>query len=76
MRRYFSGFAGKKLEEFACAAGIKHLAIEAHKPGSHRWFTDGKAPADAAGNHTRQRSGAGGLTASQPSQAKGSRLKG
>ncbi|MBF6088626.1 NAD(P)/FAD-dependent oxidoreductase [Nocardia cyriacigeorgica] len=42
MRLYFSGFAGKKLKEFACTAGIKHLATEAHKPGSHHWFTDGK----------------------------------
>ncbi|MEV6340554.1 FAD-dependent oxidoreductase [Nocardia vinacea] len=42
MRLYFSGFAGRKLKEFACSAGIKHLATEAHKPGSHRWFKDGK----------------------------------
>ncbi|WP_225725912.1 MULTISPECIES: NAD(P)/FAD-dependent oxidoreductase [unclassified Nocardia] len=42
MRLYFSGFAGRKLKEFACQAGIKHLATEAHKPGSHRWFKDGK----------------------------------
>ncbi|MGY2088590.1 NAD(P)/FAD-dependent oxidoreductase [Nocardia gipuzkoensis] len=42
MRLYFSGFAGKKLKEFACEAGIKHLAREARKPGSHRWFKDGK----------------------------------
>lgn len=39
---YFSGFAGKKLKEVACAAGIKHLATEAHKPGAHHWFKDGK----------------------------------
>lgn len=42
MRLYFSGFAGKKLKEFACEAGIKHLATEARKPGSHHWFKDGK----------------------------------
>ncbi|WP_040868810.1 NAD(P)/FAD-dependent oxidoreductase [Nocardia exalbida] len=42
MRLYFSGFAGRKLKEFACSAGIKHLATEAYKPGSHRWFKDGK----------------------------------
>ncbi|MEV6319839.1 FAD-dependent oxidoreductase [Nocardia sp. NPDC051787] len=42
MRLYFSGFAGKKLKEFACEAGIKHLATEARKPGSHSWFKDGK----------------------------------
>lgn len=42
MRLYFSGFVGKKLKEFACEAGIKHLATEAHKPGSHHWFKDGK----------------------------------
>lgn len=42
MRLYFGGFAGKKLKEFACDAGIKHLATEARKPGSHHWFSDGK----------------------------------
>lgn len=42
MRLYFSGFAGKKLKEFACNAGIQHLATEAEKPGSHHWFKDGK----------------------------------
>ncbi|MBB5915222.1 NADH dehydrogenase FAD-containing subunit [Nocardia transvalensis] len=42
MRLYFSGLAGKKLKEFACEAGIKHLATEARKPGSHHWFSDGK----------------------------------
>ncbi|MEV5650950.1 FAD-dependent oxidoreductase [Nocardia sp. NPDC052254] len=42
MRLYFSGFAGKKLKEFACEAGIKHLATEARKPGAHHWFSDGK----------------------------------
>ncbi|MFI6866605.1 NAD(P)/FAD-dependent oxidoreductase [Nocardia sp. NPDC050406] len=39
---YFSGFAGRKLKEFACEAGIKHLATEASSPGSHHWFSDGK----------------------------------
>lgn len=42
MPLYFPGFAGKKLKEFACEAGIKHLATEASKPGSHHWFKDGK----------------------------------
>ncbi|WP_280276612.1 NAD(P)/FAD-dependent oxidoreductase [Nocardia wallacei] len=42
MRLYFRGAVGKKLKEFACAAGIKHLATEARKPGSHHWFSDGK----------------------------------
>lgn len=42
MRLYFGGFAGKKLKEFACEAGIKHLATEARTPGSHHWFSDGK----------------------------------
>ncbi|BCK59105.1 NAD(P)/FAD-dependent oxidoreductase [Nocardia wallacei] len=42
MRLYFGGAAGKKLKEFACVAGIKHLATEARKPGSHHWFSDGK----------------------------------
>lgn len=42
MRLYFSGFLGKKLKEFACNAGIEHLANEARKPGSHHWFKDGK----------------------------------
>ncbi|MFC9893795.1 NAD(P)/FAD-dependent oxidoreductase [Nocardia sp. NPDC127579] len=41
-RLYFGGAVGKKLKEFACEAGIKHLATEARKPGSHRWFKDGK----------------------------------
>ncbi|WP_039826563.1 NAD(P)/FAD-dependent oxidoreductase [Nocardia testacea] len=42
MRLYFSGFLGKKLKEFACEAGINHMATEARKPGSHHWFKDGK----------------------------------
>ncbi|MBF6172899.1 NAD(P)/FAD-dependent oxidoreductase [Nocardia blacklockiae] len=42
MRLYFSGALGKKLKEIACTAGIKHLATEARKPGSHHWFKDGK----------------------------------
>ncbi|GAB0105645.1 FAD-dependent oxidoreductase [Nocardia sp. JMUB6875] len=41
MRLYFGGAVGKKLKEIACEAGIKHLAAEAKKPGSHRWFKDG-----------------------------------
>ncbi|WP_063008386.1 NAD(P)/FAD-dependent oxidoreductase [Nocardia kruczakiae] len=52
MRLYFSGFAGKKLKEFACEAGIKHLATEARKPGSHHWFSDGKyRPAQLQARH-------------------------
>lgn len=42
MRVYFSGPVGKKLKEFACEAGIKHLSTEARKPGAHHWFGDGK----------------------------------
>ncbi len=42
MRLYFGGIMGKKLKEFACEAGIGHLATEARKPGSHHWFSDGK----------------------------------
>ncbi|RDI54214.1 NAD(P)/FAD-dependent oxidoreductase [Nocardia mexicana] len=42
MRLYFKGFTGKKLKEFACEAGINHLATEAQKPGKHHWFKDGK----------------------------------
>ncbi|MET8878478.1 FAD-dependent oxidoreductase [Nocardia sp. NPDC004604] len=42
MRLYFSGVAGKKLKEFACAASVKHLVTEAQKPGSHTWPKDGK----------------------------------
>lgn len=42
MRLYFSGSVGKKFKEIACSAGIKHLATEATKPGSHHWFKDGK----------------------------------
>ncbi|MFC9435715.1 NAD(P)/FAD-dependent oxidoreductase [Nocardia sp. NPDC057030] len=42
MRVFFGGALGKKLKEIACQAGIKHLAVEAKKPGSHRWFKDGK----------------------------------
>ncbi len=42
MRLYFRGAVGRKLKEFACEAGIKHLAGEARKPGSHHWFKDGK----------------------------------
>ncbi|MGK8520387.1 NAD(P)/FAD-dependent oxidoreductase [Nocardia asteroides] len=39
---YFSGFAGKKLKEFSCAASVEHLVNEARKPGSHSWPKDGK----------------------------------
>ncbi|QLY30371.1 NAD(P)/FAD-dependent oxidoreductase [Nocardia huaxiensis] len=42
MRVYFGGALGKKLKEFACNAGIDHMAKEAKKPGAHHWFKDGK----------------------------------
>lgn len=42
MRLHFGGALGRRLKEFACEAGVKHLATEARKPGSHRWFGDGK----------------------------------
>ncbi|GAA1685359.1 FAD-dependent oxidoreductase [Kribbella yunnanensis] len=40
-RVYFPGFMGRKLKEYSCAASVKHLATEAHKPGSHHWPKDG-----------------------------------
>jgi NADH dehydrogenase FAD-containing subunit len=40
-RWYFTGFMGRKLKEFSCAASVKHLVTEAHKPGSHHWPKDG-----------------------------------
>ncbi|MCP2289635.1 NAD(P)/FAD-dependent oxidoreductase [Nocardia amikacinitolerans] len=40
-RLYFTGFMGRKLKEFSCAASVKHLVTEAHKPGSHHWPKDG-----------------------------------
>ncbi|MBF6180731.1 NAD(P)/FAD-dependent oxidoreductase [Nocardia otitidiscaviarum] len=39
---YFTGFAGRKLKEFSCAASVDHLVTEAGKPGSHHWPKDGK----------------------------------
>ncbi|UAK32979.1 FAD-dependent oxidoreductase [Nocardia asteroides] len=42
IRLYFTGPVGKKLKEFSCAASVKHLVEEAHKPGSHSWPKDGK----------------------------------
>ncbi|MGW4774654.1 NAD(P)/FAD-dependent oxidoreductase [Nocardia sp. NPDC004278] len=41
-RLYFTGFMGRKLKEFSCAASVKHLVTEAHKPGSHHWPKDGE----------------------------------
>lgn len=41
-RLYFAGFMGRKLKEFSCAASVKHLVTEAHKPGSHHWPKDGE----------------------------------
>ncbi|WP_043657866.1 NAD(P)/FAD-dependent oxidoreductase [Nocardia thailandica] len=38
---YFSGFAGRRLKEFACASSVAHLAKEAREPGAHRWPGDG-----------------------------------
>lgn len=40
-RLYFTGFVGRKLKEFSCAASVKHLVTEANKPGSHHWPKDG-----------------------------------
>ncbi|WP_280336716.1 NAD(P)/FAD-dependent oxidoreductase [Nocardia wallacei] len=40
-RLYFTGFMGRKLKEFSCAASVKHLVTEAHKPGTHHWPKDG-----------------------------------
>ncbi|XVV00926.1 NAD(P)/FAD-dependent oxidoreductase [Actinosynnema sp. CA-248983] len=40
-RLYFTGFMGRKLKEFSCAASVNHLAVEARKPGSHHWPKDG-----------------------------------
>jgi hypothetical protein len=31
---------GRKLKEYSCAASVKHLVTEAHKPGSHHWPKD------------------------------------
>ncbi|SFQ48693.1 NAD(P)/FAD-dependent oxidoreductase [Actinomadura madurae] len=41
-RLYFTGFMGRKLKEFSCAASVKHLVTEARKPGSHHWPKDGE----------------------------------
>ncbi|WP_280391082.1 NAD(P)/FAD-dependent oxidoreductase [Nocardia brasiliensis] len=41
-RLYFTGFMGRKLKEFSCAASVKHLVTEAHEPGSHHWPKDGE----------------------------------
>lgn len=41
-RLYVTGFMGSKLKELACAASVKHLVTEAHKPGSHHWPKDGE----------------------------------
>ncbi|MQM26158.1 NAD(P)/FAD-dependent oxidoreductase [Glycomyces albidus] len=40
-RWYFTGFMGRKLKEFSCAASVKHLVTEARQPGSHHWPKDG-----------------------------------
>ncbi|WP_350275626.1 FAD-dependent oxidoreductase [Kribbella sp. HUAS MG21] len=40
-RLYFTGFMGRKLKEYSCAASVKHLVTEARKPGSHHWPKDG-----------------------------------
>ncbi|WP_306358505.1 MULTISPECIES: NAD(P)/FAD-dependent oxidoreductase [unclassified Nocardia] len=39
---YFTGFAGRTLKEFSCAASVEHLVTEADKPGSHHWPKDGR----------------------------------
>ncbi|WP_280432010.1 NAD(P)/FAD-dependent oxidoreductase [Nocardia brasiliensis] len=41
-RLYFTGFMGRELKEFSCAASVKHLVTEAHEPGSHHWPKDGE----------------------------------
>ncbi|MBF6455242.1 NAD(P)/FAD-dependent oxidoreductase [Nocardia cyriacigeorgica] len=41
-RMYFTGFMGRRLKEYSCAASVKHLVTEAHKPGSHHWPKDGE----------------------------------
>ena len=41
-RLYFTGFMGRKLKEYSCAASVEHLVAEAHKPGSHHWPKDGE----------------------------------
>ncbi|MFX0578121.1 NAD(P)/FAD-dependent oxidoreductase [Nocardia nepalensis] len=41
-RYYVSGRPGAKLKEFVCKHTVKHLADEAHKPGSLTWVTDDK----------------------------------
>ncbi|MEV0175806.1 FAD-dependent oxidoreductase [Streptomyces sp. NPDC050803] len=37
MRLYLPGRAGAKLKEISCAFSVKHLVVEASKPGSHHW---------------------------------------
>ncbi|WP_067462562.1 NAD(P)/FAD-dependent oxidoreductase [Nocardia amamiensis] len=50
---YFTGFAGKTIKEFSCAASVKHLVTEARKPGSHHWPKDGQhRPAQLAAQHS------------------------
>ncbi|MGO4417384.1 FAD-dependent oxidoreductase, partial [Streptomyces sp. MCAF7] len=37
IRLYIGGRPGAKLKEVSCNFSVKHLAVEAHKPGSHHW---------------------------------------
>ncbi|MFJ3901646.1 NAD(P)/FAD-dependent oxidoreductase [Streptomyces sp. NPDC090025] len=39
---HVGGRAGARLKEIACEAGLKHLATEARKPGSHHWPKGGE----------------------------------
>lgn len=37
IRLYIGGRPGAKLKEVSCDFSVKHLAVEARKPGSHHW---------------------------------------
>jgi NADH dehydrogenase FAD-containing subunit len=37
VRAYVGGLPGAKLKEMSCAFSVKHLAVEARKPGAHHW---------------------------------------
>ncbi|MFD8386449.1 NAD(P)/FAD-dependent oxidoreductase [Streptomyces sp. NPDC059679] len=37
IRLYIGGRPGAKLKEVSCNFSVKHLAVEARKPGSHHW---------------------------------------
>ncbi|MGI5151657.1 NAD(P)/FAD-dependent oxidoreductase [Plantactinospora sp. CA-294935] len=42
IRVYLGGRPGAKLKEYSCEASVKHLAVEARKPGSHSWLKNNK----------------------------------